>query len=681
MKFFASKAQVPFLLIITTFTVYLSTMAPVVYLGDSGELTAGAFALGVPHASGYPLYSLLGKIFCMLPLGNIGFRMNLMSGFFLTLTVLLVYTIILRATSSALSAAVAALFLAFTPLFWSQSVSAEVYPLHIFFLALMIRLLWWWENNRAFRSLLVFVFVTGLSFGNHLQTVMLAPAVLFFIISGDKIVLFRLRNFIAITLFFVLALTLYLYLPIRTDAGAAIHWGDPDSIERFLAHVTARAHRGTYVFSIGLPGYASRAVETIRAIGTQYGVLLLLALWGWLKLPSMRWKVFFVVLVFFDFAYTVFLNIISLEITPFSLNTTIVIAILLGIGVNDILRLTSQWQKIGTNVKKSIKFACCMLPAIPFLSNYCICNQRHNYSAYEHTVNIFRTAEPGSTVFLDGDNNVFPVVYGRMVEGMGAGVTLYDYQNLIFRWTLNKYPFTFKGTWKEFRAAVQKKIIEERANTGVYFCVFAPFAVSVPKGYHLSPYGILNQVVADKFPLNSDIGDDIWDYYYMESMRESFIRDCMNRQLCAYYYLRRGENLWRSGLVVEGLRDLGIASSVGYDDRSVHSDIAIFLTDRGFFEEARKELEKALLYHNDFGGVLNNWGYYYYKTGDYEKAIASLYKAVQMNPDNYEYHNNLAFSLHRAGKREEARLVFHKSLIINENQPVIKEFMEKHGLQ
>ena len=180
------EKHIPLLLPITVFMVYLCTAAPIVYLGDSGEFTAAAFSLGIPHPTGYPLYSLLGKIFCTIPFGNVGFRMNLMSAFFAALTAALVYNIILKMTLSVLSAVVAATFLAFTPLFWLQTVSAEVYPLHCFFVALMIRLLWQWDQSRNFHRLLMFVFVTGLSFGNHMQTVMLAPAVLYFIISRDK---------------------------------------------------------------------------------------------------------------------------------------------------------------------------------------------------------------------------------------------------------------------------------------------------------------------------------------------------------------------------------------------------------------------------------------------------------------------------------------------------------------
>ena len=64
--------------LIFLFGIYLKTICPVVYLGDSGELTAAAYSLGIPHNSGYPLYCIIGKIFCLIPIGNIGFRMNLM---------------------------------------------------------------------------------------------------------------------------------------------------------------------------------------------------------------------------------------------------------------------------------------------------------------------------------------------------------------------------------------------------------------------------------------------------------------------------------------------------------------------------------------------------------------------------------------------------------------------------
>ena len=305
------RRYTPLILSLILFAVYLKTLCPSVYLGDSGELTTAAFSIGVPHNSGYPLYILVGKIFSMIPIGNIGFRMNLMSACFSVMTIWLIYSIVFKITRSTLSSTVASLTLAFTPVFWSQSVAAEVYALHSFFVALLIKLLLWWDERKEFSLLLLFVFITGLSFGNHMQTVMLAPAVLFIILSRDKMALLNIKNILIFFVFFLLALSLYLCLPIRTDAGAAIHWGDPNTLERFLAHVTARAHRGGYVLTKGPLEYLTRTRDMLWFVGFQFGALLIFFIFGLLKLRSLRWKVFFIGVILFDFVYAVFLNIIG----------------------------------------------------------------------------------------------------------------------------------------------------------------------------------------------------------------------------------------------------------------------------------------------------------------------------------------------------------------------------------
>ena len=65
-----SKYFTPAVLTLALLVVYLSTICPTVYLGDSGELSAAAFCLGIPHNSGYTLYRLLGKLFSLIPVGN-----------------------------------------------------------------------------------------------------------------------------------------------------------------------------------------------------------------------------------------------------------------------------------------------------------------------------------------------------------------------------------------------------------------------------------------------------------------------------------------------------------------------------------------------------------------------------------------------------------------------------------
>ncbi len=50
------------------FIVYLFTLAPSVVQIDSGELAAVQATLGIAHPTGYPLFTMLGYLFSLIPL-------------------------------------------------------------------------------------------------------------------------------------------------------------------------------------------------------------------------------------------------------------------------------------------------------------------------------------------------------------------------------------------------------------------------------------------------------------------------------------------------------------------------------------------------------------------------------------------------------------------------------------
>ena len=102
--------------------------------------------------------------------------------------------------------------------------------------------------------------------------------------------------------------------------------------------------------------------------------------------------------------------------------------------------------------------------------------------------------------------------------------------------------------------------------------------------------------------------------------------------------------------------------------------------DQDYYEKARSELEKALTYYKDLGGVYNNWGYFYSKLGYGDKAIESFKKAIELNPNNYIFYNNLAFGLLNSGNKEEALLAFRKSLAIKKDQIKIIETLKDLNL-
>lgn len=685
MDIFFSKRHIPIVLIIISFIVYLSTICPTVYLGDSGELTTAAFSLGIPHPSGYPLYALLGKIFCLIPIGNIGFRMNLMSVIFSLGTVWIVYSIIYKITSSITSSIFGAFTLAFTPLFWGQTVSAEVYPLHTFFVALLIRVLIYWDEDRDLCRLALFAFIAGLSFLNHLQTVMIAPSVLFFLIVSDRKAVVNLKTFTIISILFLFALTVYIYLPIRTQAGAAIHWGDPDNLRNFFDVVSGKNHRSEYVFNKTFMEYMIRSKDAFIIVINQFGVISLFAIWGFIRLPSFRWRLFYLGIIVFDFFYTIFLNTVFIEVTAFNLPTLIVIAVLSGIGISDLLdRCKGIIVKSNIRIYQISNIACCAVPVLFMISNYNICDQGRNYNGYEHALNVFRTVNHDGTLFVGGDNNLFPITYARIIERMREDVTLCDTYNLFFRMAYigaGKGTFVYYGKWDDLEDILEKEIIIKEADHGVYYLLFNPYVISMPDDYELMSYGILSRVVNDRISIDQKKRIRIWNYYAMESLEDTFVRDYMNREITAHYHVNKGKHLIMLGGIEAGLKRLKLASEIGYNDEIIHAELSILFSDYGFFNEAKQELEKSLIYCQDLAGVHNTWGYYYSKRGETDKAIDSIKKAIEIDPDNTLYYNNLGNVFLEAGHKDEAIKMFRKSLLIKNNQGNIKKILQENNIK
>ena len=158
-----------------SFLVYFLTLAPTVFRLDSAELTAAAYNLGVPHATGYPLYMLIGKLFTFIPIGDVGYRLNLMSAVFGAGTVTACYLLAYLVSRRVILALAVTGSLAFSYYLWTSSVVAEVYTLHAFLTAATIYLLLQWNRTGDHRWLYAAGFAWGLSFGNHLSTILLGP--------------------------------------------------------------------------------------------------------------------------------------------------------------------------------------------------------------------------------------------------------------------------------------------------------------------------------------------------------------------------------------------------------------------------------------------------------------------------------------------------------------------------
>jgi len=190
-------------LLLLSFVLYLFTLTPRICAGDSGELTTAIYNLGAAHPPGYPLYTILGKIFTYIPVGTIAYRVNLLSAVFAALTIPFLFLFLVKLLQTSLEklsplrdriiASAGTLLFAVSQTHWSQAVIAEVYALNIFFAPLLLFSILVWQE-RVFlslkqgvpaygeRLLLLFALLMGMSLTNHLLLVgYMFPLVLFII--------------------------------------------------------------------------------------------------------------------------------------------------------------------------------------------------------------------------------------------------------------------------------------------------------------------------------------------------------------------------------------------------------------------------------------------------------------------------------------------------------------------
>jgi tetratricopeptide (TPR) repeat protein len=260
-----SRPGVAALLAVALFAIYAAGACPTIYVGDSGELVAAVHVLGIPHPSGYPLYVLLGKLWTLLvPLGSIAYRMSLFSAACAALAVAAVSAAARQLDLPLPAALLSALLFAFAPSFWGEANVQRVYALNALFAALATYTALRWDARRDPRWFAATFFVCGLGAANHTFMVVYAgafaaavalrlaarvrsegPAAALRALGlvwgrAAGVATGALRTLAASAVAGAVGLLPYLYLPLRARADPPLDWGDPRTLDRFLAVVLRR---------------------------------------------------------------------------------------------------------------------------------------------------------------------------------------------------------------------------------------------------------------------------------------------------------------------------------------------------------------------------------------------------------------------------------------------------------
>ena len=359
--------------------VYLLTMPATVGRADTFEFQVVAPQLGIAHPTGYPLYLLLGKLFTLLPLESVAWRLNVATMVYGLAAVGVVYLIGLKLGQRLepeqlrwpLSSLFAAVALGLTPTFWSQAIEAEVYTLHGLVVAVTL-----WQifvlieqgsKEAGEQGVLWLAATIGVGLTNHLTTVFLLPP------AGLAVLLVHWRRvragqpgLISVKLvgktavFFLLPLLLYAYLPLR---WLAVN-GEPMGVRRFVDWVIGGRFQNALQWGAWLHD------------PTRYEVVgrLLLSNWGWVNLLIAvvglgyllicYWEAGLLLLVtWLGFTFYA-LNYYVPDLAVFLLPAHLVVAIWWGVGGTAILAVGSRVWRVGSSHHPTPH---ALLPTILFL--------------------------------------------------------------------------------------------------------------------------------------------------------------------------------------------------------------------------------------------------------------------------------------------------------------------------
>ena len=410
---------------LTSFLLYLNTLAPTVLTFDSATLQTRAYVLGIGYPTGYPTYLMLGKLFTYLPFGDVAYRVNLSSAVYGALAGAVIYLAALRSIPGRRNALVhgaailAALAFLTGPTFWSQAVVAEVYTLNILFVSLTLYSLLAWRDTNSDKYLIAAAFFTGLAMTDHMTSGLLIPSALIFVFLVDPTRLSDL-HFVAKGLgAFVVGLSPYLYLPIRASMDPPANYADPSNLQNLWFVLSGGNFKGQ-MFVYGLNRLPERLGIYTEELLRQFPLVLLAGASVGIVVLFLRDRTLAVFLTTLMLGYLVFaLEYGISDIHPYFIPTYLFLALFLAAGLGWLLE--SSWRIAWLRAfprglaPATVLILVLVVVALGALDTRTQVDQSGNYEFRRILESVAANTQKGSAVM--GQREISTLRYMQLVEG------------------------------------------------------------------------------------------------------------------------------------------------------------------------------------------------------------------------------------------------------------------------
>lgn len=470
---------------IIAFIIYMFTIAPSVVQIDTGELAAVQLTLGIAHPTGYPLFTILGYLFSLIPLPfSKIFQMNLLASLYCAAAIsLFTYTskLILENLSAfqfkkivkekskkkkeidknqaqenkysdvselavIMSSIFSSLFLSVSKTFWFQSTSVEVYSLHILLISLIIlflikAFLFSYPEKLASKQWLVFALGLALGFTNHMTTILIIPgvAVLYFMQNGFNIRSIK-QILVMLSVFFPVLILIYSYLPLRAAQNPLLNWGNPVEWERIIRHISGQQYQ-VWLFS------STEAAEKqfkyfFNNLPYEYTFVLIIAVIG-IAASYIRARKFFIFnMIVFATTVLYSINYDIHDIDSYFLLAFTAIAYFALFGLVQITEfaLIKKVKAVVLVLIFSLFFG------FQLQSSYKDVNQSGNYVYKDYTMAVLNPLPKNSIVFsYQWDYFLSASYYFQLVENFRKDVVVIDKELLRRSWYYNQLETNYPG--------------------------------------------------------------------------------------------------------------------------------------------------------------------------------------------------------------------------------------------
>jgi tetratricopeptide (TPR) repeat protein len=453
--------------------------------------------------------------------------------------------------------------------------------------------------------------------------------------------MFRVRALAFLAFFFLLGFAMYLYLPIRSLTEPAFNWGEPQTFQQFLIHISDRKDAAvhTVLFWQQLPYqiymYLTHLVNEFSILGCLIGLA------GFITLFR-RDKPLWLMLLLAFLGHTAFFIRTWWDTAWGFIPSFVIFAIWIGLGIHTCLRLLEiLYQRHDIRLPRvavtTILFGGVLISLNQeFVRHESIAYQTTNYSTELYGKQLLEQLPLDAILFCE--YSWFPLVYLQQVERQRPELTFLLQGEILFP---RYYTLVSKKRFPNIHHVTSDKPIT--ISTFDYFWLLSRlntkdhplFWDATPQDHiildeHLLPEGLLfsfhpNDTVA----LTPDVLRTHW----------KLISHSTNRIL-------QGE----------------LEDSATFFLSHKLNVMALYLRRIGLATEAAKMYQAALSMKPEYPVTRNNYGALLLSQGELSRALEQLNVAYDYNPLNPQVNKNIGKLLLRLGDPAQATHFFEKAL-------------------